>query len=236
MIPLAARRLQRPVGGDAAVEAGRQPHPGLLQRPREMAEIAGIDPDIAVGNHHQLVTDQSRHVHEVGDLAVGAMLRGIDDQLEIGLRQIGHQAPDHGHRRVANVTNAEDDLHRPEIILAAEGEEIVVKPGLRAMQRLQHRDAGESAGPRQRPGGEAAQKQDRHDRIEAAGGRQNQKGRSHPVEKNGSHMRHRASPSIVAAPNFVVSVSIVVSASIFTSVSVVVSASIFALIGINSCR
>ena len=93
---------------------------------------------IAVRNQQKIVLRMRQHVDEIGDLAVAAMLRGIDHQPDVALRKAPLQPPHHGDRGIGMVLHAEHDLE-VRIILPADARQRLLQQRLVAIQRLQQR-------------------------------------------------------------------------------------------------
>ncbi len=96
------------------------------------------------------------------------LARAVDDEGDVAAGRSRISARAAGERAILRVVDAEHDLQR-RIILLGEGTEILVKPRLGAVQRLQDRDRrldpaatgkrrdGQSAGPPQPPPARYAQ-------------------------------------------------------------------------------
>ena len=120
----------------AAIKTGDDSDAGTLQRRRQPVEIIRRDHDVAVGQHDELILDAPRQVDQVGDLAIGSMQRGIDDQLHAqpgrraldpaGARRRDDAPRDRG-RRIVGLMDAQQDLHRAGIVLAAEAQQVFVE-------------------------------------------------------------------------------------------------------------
>ena len=136
-----ARRAEaRPQAGsaDAAIKTGHRADAVGLQRRGHTVQVVRRDDDVAVGQHHHLARNAPREVDEIVDLAVAAVAGGVDH--EFGGQPgggAGDVARAHGvddlardrRRGVGRVMHAEQDLHRPGVILPAKAQEIVAQPG-----------------------------------------------------------------------------------------------------------
>jgi hypothetical protein len=126
--------------GNAVVEAGHGTDARLLQRGDHAAKIAGIDPNIAIGEDDDLVAYARRHVDEVRDFAIQPVHLGVDHEIEIASGLELAQALDDRHRAVARMLDAADDLNVAGIILGAKGAEVLEQARLAAVQRLEDGD------------------------------------------------------------------------------------------------
>ena len=102
-------------------------------------EIVRIDPDVAVSKNDDVMPDVRRHVDQVADLAVGAMERRIDDELDVARWQRAAQTLDHRDGGVVSVGDAADDLHGSGVALLRKRHQVVVETGVVAMERLEDR-------------------------------------------------------------------------------------------------
>jgi hypothetical protein len=76
----------------ASVEAGDRADARLRQRGRQRAQVVWTDGHVTVGRDNDRVASDTRHIDEVGDLAVAAMRGGVDDQPEYRARDIAQSA------------------------------------------------------------------------------------------------------------------------------------------------
>ena len=132
--------------GNTVVEAGHGTDAWLFQRGDHAAKIAGIDPDIAIGEDDDLVADARRHVDEVRDLAIQPVHLGVDDNIEMAMLLELAQALDDGDRAVARMLDAADDLNLARIILRAERAEVLQQTCLVAVQWLENGDCWRGGG------------------------------------------------------------------------------------------
>ncbi len=101
----------------AAIEAGDHPDARLGQRGGQCVQIIWPDRNVAVGEDDEGMASDLSHVDEVGDLAVDAMRRAVDDQLKVKLGISPHQRLDDWNRAVVGILHAEDELYIPRIVL-----------------------------------------------------------------------------------------------------------------------
>ncbi len=137
--------------GNAAIEAGDESDVGRLQSRHQPGQVIGRNANIAVRQHQYRMLDMARQVDQVGDLAIGAVPRPIDDQcggqpgwraIELARAQRIDDFFCHRRRRVGGVMHAEQDLHRASIILAAEARQIFKQILFSPVERLEDGDAG----------------------------------------------------------------------------------------------
>ena len=165
--------------------------PGRTARPRR-ARDSRVHHHVAVGEHDDLVGDRIRHVDQVRDLAVRAVLAGIDHEIDAQRREGRRDASHHADRRIAGALHAEHDLHGAGVVLRAERLQVLEQVRLEAAERFQHRHrrpgfvGGES---RRRLRGEPSGEERRGQRVEAARERGNQEDRREPGEIHGSVAR-----------------------------------------------
>ena len=136
---------RQPEVAAASIEAGHETHGRVGERPDHGPEIVRTHADVAVAHHQHVVARVGHHVLETRDLAVRAV-PAPDRQDDLAFRKIAPQALDHRDGRVAGVGDAEDDLVR-RIALPAEAREVLVELDAEALERLQHRDRWQDAGP-----------------------------------------------------------------------------------------
>ncbi len=103
----------------------------------DLQQIVGIDRDVGVVEHDQLMPRLADHVHQVGDLAVGPIDARVHHDGDVRLRVRLAQALHRGQGRIGRVLHAEHDLHRSRIVLAHEGRKVGQQPALRSAQRLE---------------------------------------------------------------------------------------------------
>ncbi len=201
------RAEPRPEAGkrSSAIKAGDEADVWALDRRRQPVEIIRLDRNVAVRQHDKRMLDAARQTDEIGDLAVGPVDRGVDRQLHAELRRraldlsvarLRDDAPRDRRSRIVALVDAENDLHRPRIVLAAEAQQMLVKPCFSAIKWLQHRHAGRlrrrGGGVRTRKTPQAGQSEksieDRHDADEGENRRDRR--RADPVP-------HHAKPGAV---------------------------------------
>ena len=80
----AERGERRPeaASADPVIETGHRVDAGPLEFACEMRKMVRADHDVAVDDREELRLRQRRHVHEVGDLAVGAVLPRVDLEID----------------------------------------------------------------------------------------------------------------------------------------------------------
>ena len=101
----------------ASVEAGDRADAGLRQRGRQRAQVVWTDGHVTVGRDNDRVASDTRHIDEVGDLAVAAMRGGVDDQFNVELGISCNQRSDDRDRAIVRILDAEDELNFARIIL-----------------------------------------------------------------------------------------------------------------------
>ena len=137
-------------GRGAAVEAGDQPRPGIAERGGAAPQQAGRHADVGIGEQEQAVLGQGVGVGDVVDLGVAADAAAGDHDLDVALRPVAAQALDNGQGRVVRVARREEDLE-DRIVLVAEAGQVLVEPGLDALERLEYRDRRQVRGRRPAP-------------------------------------------------------------------------------------
>ena len=146
----AERGQRRPEAGpaDAVVETGHRADAGSLEFAREVRKMVRADQNVAVDDRQEFRLRQRRHVHEIGDLAVAAVLPGVDLQIDPDLGSLGGDGFDDADRRVGGVAHAADELDRRAVSLPAQGQEPFAKLRVFAAKRNENRRrraAGRSA-------------------------------------------------------------------------------------------
>ena len=141
------RAEPRPEAGErpSAIKAGDEADVRALDRRRQPVEIIRLDRNVAVRQHDKRMLDAARQTDEIGDLAVGPVDRGVDRQLHAELRRraldlsvarLRDDAPRDRRSRIVALVDAENDLHRPRIVLAAEAQQMLIKPCFSAIKWL----------------------------------------------------------------------------------------------------
>jgi hypothetical protein len=133
------------------IERRHRADPVLRQPVHRPRQHAGRDDDVAVRDHHDLAQPLGQgagHVDQVGNLGVGPMHRGIDDEPAIHRRVPLRHPPRHRQRRVAAIRHPEHMGHRPRHGLRDETLDRRLQSVLVPAQRLQHRYPRRVAPPR----------------------------------------------------------------------------------------
>ena len=128
--------------GSPDIETRHQPHRGILQRSHDGVEIPRTDPDVAVGDHQDIMPGGREHVQHVADLEVGAAHTAVNHQRQVAVGKLPDQAPDGRDRGIGGLADAEDHLQVAAPPLLAKGAQVLVEPGLVAAERLQDGDRG----------------------------------------------------------------------------------------------
>jgi len=149
--------------GASGVETRDHSDRGVPEGPDDAAEVALVDPHVAVGDDQEVVFRRTVHVGEVTDLEVGADHPVVHDEGKVAPRQVAHDPLRDRDRGVLRVAHPEDDL-KLGVVLLAEGAEVLVEPRFRAPERLEHGDGRPGGGPRPLPG-ERADPGEGEDRV-----------------------------------------------------------------------
>ena len=129
-------------GRPAAIEAVGQAHARLLQRAHDARQAAQRQAHVAVADDENLAPGVGGHVDQVAELAVGPMLGRVGRHPDIHVRVFLMDPARYRQGRIGHVARAQDQLHRPGVVLGEQAEKVLVELGLLAVQGLQHCHGG----------------------------------------------------------------------------------------------
>src|SRR5215468_1853340 len=101
------------------VEAGDGADSTLLKRSDDAREVLAIHSHVAVRHNDDIMLDVSPHVDKIGDLAVQAVHRRVDDEIKMTVLIFRPKLLNDANRVVSRILHAENDLNGARIVLSA---------------------------------------------------------------------------------------------------------------------
>jgi hypothetical protein len=122
------------------IEAGNEAYSGLLQDRKNVTNVIGLDPDIAIAENDDIVLCQRENIENICDFRISPRPHGRNDEFDVTRRKLLFEVANHCDRGVRCILDSAKHLDPRRLVLGTERSEADIEPVLGAVEGLQQRD------------------------------------------------------------------------------------------------